>query len=67
MTTVCSKQLTEVPGFWGIVVEFATAGKVLCNLIDPDTEAALMDNIHMLEERAFESDATLTQELLSCV
>ena len=55
----------KVPGFWGIVVEFATAGKVQRNLIDPDTAAALMDNIHMFDECAFESDATLTRELLS--
>ena len=55
----------EVPGFGGIVVEFATAGKVQHNLIDADTVAALMDNIQLFDERAFESDATLTRELVS--
>ena len=39
--------LDEVPGLWGIVVEFATAGKVVHNLIDPETAAALMDTIHV--------------------
>ena len=55
----------EVPNFWGIVVEFATAGKVQCNSIDSDAVAALVNNIHSFDERAFESDASLTHELIS--
>ena len=55
----------EVPNFWGIVVEFATAGKVQRNSIDSDTAAALLENIHSFDERAFESGACLTHELIS--
>jgi hypothetical protein len=55
----------DVPNFWGIVVEFATAGKVQRNSIDSDTAAALIDNVRSFDERAFESDATLVRELLS--
>ena len=45
----------EVPDFWGVVIEFATAGKIQHNSIDADTAAALVDNIHSFETRAFES------------
>ena len=55
----------EVPNFWGIVVEFATAGKVQRNSIDSDTAAALIDNVRSFDERAFESDAALVRELIS--
>ena len=55
----------EVPDFWGIVVEFATKGKIQRNSINSDTAAALVDNIHSFDERAFESDASLTHELIT--
>ena len=55
----------EVPNFWGIVVEFATRGKVHRNRIDQDTAAALVENIHEFDERAFESDTILTQQLVT--
>ena len=54
----------EVPNFWGIVVEFGTAGRIQRNSIDSDTAAAIVDNIHSFDERAFESDASLTHELI---
>lgn len=55
----------EVPNFWRIVVEFATAGKVQRNSIDSDTAAALIDNVCSFDEHASESDAALVRELIS--
>ena len=55
---------SEVPNFWGIVVEFATACKVQRN---SDTAAALIDNDNnrSFDEHAFESDVALVRELIS--
>lgn len=55
---------SEVPNSWGMVVEFATFGKIQRNRIDQDTAAALIDSIGTFDERAFESDTILTQQLV---
>ena len=53
----------DLPSYWGVVVEFATAGKVQQNSIDADTAAALVENIHTFDEKAFDTDKALIQEL----
>ena len=54
---------SEIPNFWGIAVEFATAGKVQRNSIDADTAAALVENIRTFDEKAFDTDKALLQQL----
>lgn len=51
----------EIPNFGGIAVEFATAGKVERNAIDADT--AIEENIHTFDQKAFETDIVLLQQL----
>ena len=55
--------LPEIPNFGGIAVEFATAGKVERNAIDADTAAAIVENIHTFDQKAFETDNVLFQQL----
>ena len=54
----------ELPNFWGVAVEFATDGKVERNTIDFSTAAALLENIHSFDERAFDTDESLLQQLI---
>ena len=53
----------EIPNFWGIAVEFATDGKVERNTVDVATATALVENIHMFDEKAFDTDKALIQQL----
>ena len=53
----------EIPNFWGIVVEFATAGKLHRNSINTATAAALIEIIHTFDEKAFDTDKTLLEQL----
>lgn len=46
-------------------MEFATSGEIQRNRINQDTAAALVDNIRTFDERAFESDTTLAQQLVT--
>lgn len=55
----------DMPNFWGAAIEFATAGKVDRNTVDPEIAAALIKNIHSFGERAFDTDEALTKELIS--
>ena len=55
----------DMPNFWGAAIEFATAGKVDRNTVDPEIAAALIENIHSFDERAFDTDEALTKELIS--
>lgn len=55
----------DMPNFWGVAIEFATAGKVDRSTVDPETAAALIENIHSFDERAFDTDEALTKELIS--
>ena len=55
----------DLPSFWGVIVEFATAGKVQRNSIDADTAAALVENIHTFDQKAFDTDKVLLQELIA--
>lgn len=46
----------ELPLFWGVVVEFATAGRVSKLSITPDQVKAIVENIHALNSAAFDTD-----------
>ena len=54
----------ELPNFWGIAVEFATAGKVKRNAITPEMAEAIVENIHSIDANAFCTDKTVHQELI---
>ena len=53
----------EVPNFWGIAVEFATEGNVQRNTIDVGTAAAIVENIQLFDEKQFDTDRALIQQL----
>ena len=54
----------ELPMFWEVVVEFATAGKVTKGSVTPDQVRALIENIQALNAAAFEGDDMLQKELI---
>lgn len=54
----------ELPNLWGVAVEFATAGKVERNSVDPGTVAALVENIQSFDEQAFATDESLLRQLI---
>ena len=54
----------ELPMFWEVVVEFATAGKVTKGSVTPDQVRALIENIQALNAAAFEGDDNLQKELI---
>jgi hypothetical protein len=54
----------ELPLFWGVVVEFATAGKVSKLSVTPDQVKAIVENIHALNSAAFTSDLSLEREII---
>ena len=55
----------ELPMFWGVVLEFATAGKVQKSSITPDQVKAIVENIQALNSAAFETDNSMLKELIS--
>ena len=54
----------DVPNFWEIVLEFATAGKVEKSSISKEQIQALVDNIKALNSSAFEIDHLLQKEMI---
>ena len=54
----------ELPMFWEVVVEFATAGKITKGSVTPDQVRALIENIQALNAAAFEGDDILQKELI---
>ena len=54
---------SQTPGFWGIVVEFATLGRTARTTVTPDQARILMENLRTLDAKAFSTDQTLLQEL----
>lgn len=54
----------DLPMFWQVVVEFATAGRVSKDSVTPDQVRVLIENIQALNATAFESDRTLMRELI---
>ena len=55
----------ELPMFWGVVMEFATAGKIQKTSITPDQVKAIIENIQALNSAAFETDHSMLRELIS--
>ena len=54
----------EMPMFWGVVVEFATAGKLSKKAITSDEAKMLVENIQAMNAAAFETDQALQKELI---
>ena len=54
----------ELPMFWGVVVEFATAGEVSKSCITPEQAKVLIENIQALNMAAFQTEHALQKELI---
>lgn len=54
---------TELPDFWNVVMQFATAGSV--NSLSKDQVKTLIENLHELNEEAFITDDYLKEELVN--
>ena len=54
----------DLPMYWGVVVEFATAGKVPRSSVTPDQVKALVENIEYLDATAFQTDLALQREII---
>ena len=54
----------ELANFWGIAIEFTTAGKVKSNAITPEMAEVIVENIHSFDANAFCTDKTQHQELI---
>ena len=54
----------ELPMFWGVVVEFATAGRVSKLSVTLEQVKAIVENIHALNSAAFDTDLLLQQEII---
>lgn len=55
---------SELPMFWEVVVEFATAGKVTKGSVTPDQVRALIESIQALNAAAFKGNDMLQKELI---
>lgn len=55
----------ELPMFWGVVVEFATAAKISKTSVTADQVKTLVENLQTLNSRAFATDNLLNRELIS--
>lgn len=53
-----------LPNFWGMVVEFATFGKVDHSSLGEDEVKMLVENLEVFESNAFATDRSLLKELL---
>ena len=54
----------QIPEFWGLVIEFATAGKSTASSLTPKQAKALAENIHLLNSSVFDSDEVLFRDIL---
>ena len=54
----------QLPQFWGLVVEFATAGNASKSLVTPEQVRVLTENIQTLNAAAFETDEDLFKQLV---
>ena len=54
----------DLPMYWGVVIEFATAGKVSRTSVTPDQVKALVENIETLDATAFQTDHALQKEMI---
>jgi hypothetical protein len=48
----------------GVVVEFATLGSVAAQSVTPEQARVFIENLHVLNAKAFDTDEKLFQELL---
>lgn len=55
----------ELPMFCGVVVEFATAGKVTKASVSADQAKVIVENLQVLNSTPFVTDHSLQQELIS--
>ena len=55
---------SELPLFWGVVIEFATARRVSKLSVTPDQVKAIIENIHALNSAAFDTDQSLQREMI---
>ena len=56
----------DLPMYWEVVIEFATAGKVSKLSVTPDQVRALIKNIETLDATAFQTDDALQKEMIFC-
>ena len=54
----------DLPMFWGVVLEFATAGKVSKSSITPEHVRILIENLQTFNATAFETDYELHKQLI---
>ena len=54
----------DLPMFWGVVLEFATAGKVSKSSITPEQVRVLIENLQSFNAAAFETDDELQKRLI---
>ena len=54
----------DLPMYWGVVLEFATAGKVPRSSVTPNQVKALVENIETLDMTAFQTDHALQREMI---
>lgn len=52
----------ELPQYWDIIASFSCKGSI--SHINGDTVKVLMENLHIINERAFATDSELTKELI---
>ena len=54
---------TDCPGYWDAICKFASLGSSDSNCLDVQKIKVLVENLQLLDERAFATDVTLRQEL----
>ena len=54
----------DLPMFWGVVLEFATAGKVSKSSITPEQVKVLIENLQSFNAAAFQTDDELQKQLI---
>ena len=54
----------DLPMFWGVVLEFATAGKVSKSSNTPEQVRVLIENLQSFNAAAFETDDELQKRLI---
>ena len=59
----CSYLPSSCPNYWEIISQFATEGSSC--VLDPATAKLLMDNVQILNSRAFARDGELEQEIIA--
>ena len=55
----------ELPMFWGVVLEFATAGRISKSSVTAEQAKTLVENLRTLNSAAFDTNSVLHRELIS--